>query len=287
MIAAGRAHRSAGRRVGVRFIRTPKVLLLGALGALLLVASRYEGMTQAWPALADSLMAATAIDLPLVRWRRGRWRAPTGAWLTALLVSLVLSPYERYTVAPWTTAIAIGSKHLVRARGRHIFNPAAVGLVASFYVFHAAHTWWGGLSEAPPLLGWALLLATGALIVDRVDRAPLVLAFLAVYFAAFAVTAFVADPAPLAEIFEPPDVQAACFFACFFLTDPPTSPARRWDQIACGVLVALVSYALFVGVGAAYYLLGGVLAGNVFVAVRRRWPARGATSDATPPRARA
>lgn len=270
MSAAVRPSRSRHGWRHLRVLRTPKGLLLMGLGLMLLVAARYESMTQAWPAIADSLMVATAIDAPLARWRRGRWELPTGAWLTAGLVSLVLSPYETYTVAPWTTAIAVASKHVVRARGRHVFNPAAVGLVASFHVFHAAHTWWGALAEAPPALGWTLLLAVGAFMADRVHRVPLVLSFLAVYFAAFTSTAFASDAARVAEVFQTPDVQAACFFGCFFLTDPPTSPASGRDQIACGALVAAAGYALFVTVGAAYYLLGGVLVGNAFVALRRR-----------------
>lgn len=59
------------------------------------------------------------------------------------------------------------------------------------------------------------------------------------------------------------------FFAFFILTDPPTSPVKYPQQIVCGVLVAGVSYAVFEFVGAAYYLLAGVLVGNVWEAWRR------------------
>ena len=37
----------------------------------------------------------------------------------------------------------------------------------------------------------------------------------------------------------------------------------------CGVIVAAVSYAVFEWIGAAYYLLAGVLVGNVWEAWRR------------------
>ena len=60
------------------------------------------------------------------------------------------------------------------------------------------------------------------------------------------------------------------FFAFFILTDPPTSPTKYRDQIICGVLVAVVSYAVFEWIGAVYYLLAGVLAGNVWEAWRRK-----------------
>jgi hypothetical protein len=85
----------------------------------------------------------------------------------------------------------------------------------------------------------------------------------------FTVTAFVRDPQWVAEIFRPPDAEAALFFAFIILTDPPTSPAKYRDQIVCGVIVAGVSYGFFEWAGVVYYLLAGVLAGNVWEAWRR------------------
>jgi hypothetical protein len=98
---------------------------------------------------------------------------------------------------------------------------------------------------------------------------PLVLAFLGTYLLLFTVTAFVSDPRWVAEIFRPPDIEAALFFAFIILTDPPTSPAKYPDQIVCGILVAVVGYAFFESAGVVYYLLAGVLAGNVWEAWRR------------------
>ena len=98
---------------------------------------------------------------------------------------------------------------------------------------------------------------------------PLVLAFLGSYFLLFTVTAFVTDPHWVSEIFRSPDLQAALYFAFIILTDPPTSPAKYPDQIICGVIVAVVSYVFFEWAGVVYYLLAGVLVGNLWEAWRR------------------
>ena len=82
-------------------------------------------------------------------------------------------------------------------------------------------------------------------VADRVNKMPLVLTFLAAYFVLFTVTAFVGNPMPVAEIFRTPDVEAVLYFAFIILTDPPTSPAKYPDQIVCGLIVAVVSYAFF------------------------------------------
>ena len=120
-----------------------------------------------------------------------------------------------------------------------------------------------------PRLAQLALLAGGIFIADRVNKMPLVLSFLGSYFVLFTITAFVRDPQWVAEVFRAPDLQAVLFFALIILTDPPTSPVRYPDQLVCGVIVAVVSYAVFEWSGAVYYLLAGVLAGNVWEAWHR------------------
>lgn len=70
-------------------------------------------------------------------------------------------------------------------------------------------------------------------------------------------------------MFRPPNLNAALYFAFFILTDPPTSPVKYRDQIICGVLVAVCSFSVFEAIRSVYYLLAGVLVGNVWDAARR------------------
>jgi len=251
-----------------RFIRTPKGLLLIMLALLTVLASFGEGIGQVAPSLVSAVLTAALIDAPILRRRGLRWEFPSGAILTGLIVAMVLSPHEPWYVAACTSAVAIVSKYLFRTRSANIFNPAAFAIVATFYVFNTGQSWWGALPEiAPPAM--VVLFATGIFIAQRVNKLPLVVVFLGAYYLLFTVTAFVGDPRLVAEIFRTPDLQAVLYFAFFILTDPPTSPVKHRDQIICGVLVAVVSYAVFELVGAAYYLLAGVLVGNIWEAWRR------------------
>ena len=70
-------------------------------------------------------------------------------------------------------------------------------------------------------------------------------------------------------MYRAPDLHAALFFAFFMLTDPPTSPPKERDQLVYGVITAVVSYAVFELVGAAYFLLAGLLVANIWEAARR------------------
>ena len=87
------------------------------------------------------------------------------------------------------------------------------------------------------------------------------------------ITAFVGRPAKVAALYRAPDLHAALFFAFFMVTDPPTSPPKQRDQLVNGAIVAVASYAAFELIGAAYFLLAGLLVANGFEAWRR-WRSR-------------
>ena len=251
-----------------KYFRSPKGLLTVVLAVLLALAVPIEGISLVLPGLAAATAAAMIVDLPMLRRRARRWEFPSGALLTGLLVAMVLAPYEPWYVGAAASAIGVLGKYVARTRAANIFNPAALGIVVTFYVFDTGQNWWGALPELAP---WTLvvLVGTGVFIASRVNKMPLVLVFLGAYYLLFSLTAFVGDPARVAEIFRPPDLQMALFFAFFILTDPPTSPVKYRDQVTCGAMVAIVAFAVFEWIGAAYYLLAGVLAGNVWEAWRR------------------
>jgi len=120
-----------------------------------------------------------------------------------------------------------------------------------------------------PLAALAVLFATGLLIASRVNKLPMILAFLGTFYLVLTTSAFAGQAARVAGLFRTPDLHAALYFAFFILTDPPTSPTRTRDQIVCGALVGLASYATFELTGVVYYLLAGVLVGNVWETLRR------------------
>jgi Na+-translocating ferredoxin:NAD+ oxidoreductase RnfD subunit len=256
------------RRRAKNFFKTPKGLLTIILVLLVGIAAPGQGLRALLPGLLSAVIVAGLADAAILRLRKHAWEFPSGAILTAMIVSMVLRAQEPWYVVTITSVFAVVSKYLVRSRMANVFNPAALAVVVSFYVFHTGQSWWGALTELP-LAVQAVLLAAGVFITDRVNKVPLVLAFLGTYFLLFTATSFIGNPRWVAEIYRSPDVEAALFFAFIILTDPPTSPAKYPDQIVCGALVAVVSFAFFEWAGVVYYLLAGVLVGNVWEAWRR------------------
>ena len=256
------------RRRIAKFFKTPKGLLIIILALLAVLAAPGQGIGATAPGFLGAAVGAGLVDTLILRLRKNAWEFPSGAVLTAMIVAMVLRAQEPWYVATITSVAAVLSKYIFRTRAANLFNPAALAILLNFYVFHSGQSWWGALPEVT-LWAQAVLVLAGVFITDRVNKMPLVLTFLWTYFLLFTLTAFVADPRWVAEIFRPPDLEAALFFAFIILTDPPTSPAKYPDQIVCGILVAVVSYAFFEWAGVVYYLLAGVLVGNVWEAWRR------------------
>jgi Na+-translocating ferredoxin:NAD+ oxidoreductase RnfD subunit len=256
------------RRKAQNFFKTPKGLVTIVLLILVALATRGQGVRAVMTGLLTSTVAAGFLDVLILRARKKVWEFPSGAVLTAIIVTMVLRAQEPWYVTTITSVIGVLSKYVVRSRSANVLNPAALAIIVSFYLFHTAQNWWGALTDVTPLAK-VVLLTLGVFIADRVNKMPLVVTFLAAYFVLFTVTAFVSDPLPVAEIFRTPDIEAVLYFAFFILTDPPTSPAKYRDQVTCGLIVAIVSFALFEVAGVVYYLLAGVLVGNVWEAWRR------------------
>lgn len=251
-----------------KFFNTPKGLLVIALALLIPLAATASGFTVVAPGVAAAAITAMLIDAPMLRYRDKEWSFPSGALLTGLLVAMVLSPFGSWKIAAMTAAIGVLSKYVARGRSANVFNPAALALVVSYFAFDTGQSWWGALPELP-IMALAALFATGVFITDRVNKMPAVLAFLGMHFLLFTLTAFVGDPARVAELYREPDLHAALFFAFFMVTDPPTSPPKARDQIVFGVITAVASYLVFQLVGAVYFLLAGLLVANAWEAWRR------------------
>jgi Na+-translocating ferredoxin:NAD+ oxidoreductase RnfD subunit len=232
---------------------------------LLVMAAIGKGVRLVLPVVAGAVLPAVIIDAVILRLRKTHWVFPDGALLTGLFIAMILSPYQRWQIAAVTAVLGIVTKYLFRVRTANVFNPAAIALVGTFYIFNTGQSWWGALPELPPLAVLALFV-TGLYITQRIHKLPSVIAFLGAYYVLVTAAAFLGDPGRVAGLYRAPELHAALFFAFFMVTDPPTSPPKGRDQAIFGVIVAVAAYAFFSLVHAAYFLLAGLLLGNVWEA---------------------
>jgi Na+-translocating ferredoxin:NAD+ oxidoreductase RnfD subunit len=253
----------------IHFFKSPKGLLTILLAVLTLIAAPGEGAGVVALNMGAAVLAAGIVDLLILRWRKGAWEYPSGAVLTAMIVAMVMRAQEPWLVPVVTSVVAVLSKYVIRTHQANVFNPAALALVLMVYLMPHGQSWWGALPDVSPLWLRAVLLAGGFYITSRVNKLPVVLTFLAVYFCLFSATAFLGDARHVAEIFRSPDIDAVLYFTLVILTDPPTSPAKYRGQWVFGSIAAVAGYAVFMVFGEAWFLLAGVLVANVWEAWQR------------------
>lgn len=253
-----------------RFVRTPKALLLMILVPLIAVTAPRAtgGAGRAWLVVGVAAAAGGAVDTLCAASRGWGARLPDGAVLTGVLIGMIIDPGVALPTIAAMTAVAILAKHLVRTRRGHMFNPAPLVLVGAGLIGVKAQSWWG-VASAPTLVIIPLVIVTGLFITDRVNRLPMVGAFLGTYYGALAVGSFTGAASRVAEAYHAPFVNAVLFAAFVMLTDPPTSPGRRTEQYTYGIIAAATSVVCVVTVHELYFLPLGLLVGNGWLAALR------------------
>ena len=160
---------------------------------------------------------------------------PKSALISALSLCLLLRTGEAW-IAVLAAALAIGSKFLIRVRGKHVFNPTNFALVATILLTRRA---WVSPGQWGNVAFFAFLIAcVGGRVVQRASRSDVTFAFLVSYAALlFGRMAWLGQkPAvPLHQM----ENGAFLLFAFFMISDPRTTPDSRAGRFAFGALVAL------------------------------------------------
>jgi ferredoxin-NADP reductase len=168
------------------------------------------------------------------------------SFITGLLLLFIFEPVNpldptsllKYGGIALAGIVASASKYLLAIRGRHLFNPAAVGasvINLMFPVFGDFAAWWLATAWLLPVtivLGFAVLY--------RTRRYLMAIVFVvAVFFLTFWVYGGSGQPLA-ATLLEPFTTFSTLFFAAFMLSEPLTMPPHRWQQLVEALLVAIV-----------------------------------------------
>jgi Na+-translocating ferredoxin:NAD+ oxidoreductase RnfD subunit len=247
-----RTNRLAGLR---RF--AVAISLLNILGHTIL------GFEQSWAQPLVALVTAYSLEI-LLEWvdawvnrRTPRFAGSFGqlvdfllsAHITGLAIAMLLYANERLLLIAFATAVAIGSKAIVRApvgnSTRHFLNPSNLGITITLLLFP-----WVGI--APPyqftenLSGigdWilpGLLIVSGTFLNARfTHRLPLIAAWLG-GFAVQALLRSLVFGMPIVAGFVPMTGVAFLLFTFYMVTDPGTTPSKPLNQVIFGASVAAV-----------------------------------------------
>lgn len=188
-----------------------------------------------------AITASIATELVLGKLFSGKWPHWASAYISGISVGiLVRSPW----IWPYVlcSMIAITSKYVLRYKGRHLWNPSNLGIVAMLLVapqFVATLSVQFGNSVWPMIAIWTL----GSIIIFRLRRLHICLTyvvsfFVFAYWRSFIVhDSFAAEAAPITG----PMYQ---LFIFFMITDPKTTLKTKSGQMLVAFLVAAAEHFL-------------------------------------------
>ena len=203
------------------------------------------------------------------------WQVPTNSesgLITALVLYFILPPVTSSSLAlqvALATGIAIASKFIITYNGRHIFNPAACGVVVLGLLGLRHASWWVGNSAM-----WPFVLILGLLIVYKL-RKVYIFAIFAVISVAVSLLVGQNNGIDARDIIDVLITSSPLLFlGTVMLTEPATMPARKKYQIVYVTLVAIL-YAGQLTVGNFYlYPELALIIGNIYafaVNPKRNW----------------
>ena len=165
---------------------------------------------------------------------------PKSPMITALSLTLLLRT-DLVLLAMAAAAIAIGSKFLVRFKGKHVFNPANVAIVSMMLL--SDQVWistgqWGNAA-----IGAFALACLGFIVLTRAKRAETTVTFLVAYATLLVGRAvWLGDPLeiPLHHL----QNGALLIFAFFMISDPKTTPNTALGRIIYATIVASIAFVI-------------------------------------------
>jgi len=187
-------------------------------------------------------------------------------YITALILVLIIDPATATDLTGvgllvFAAVWAMASKFIFAARGRHIFNPAAIGVALPGLLLGEPASWW--ISTVTWLL--PVILIGGVLLLRKLRRFDLVLAFAATNLLVGILSA--APGEMLGQLRLTLMESPFFFFAFVMLTEPLTAPQQKAWRLIYGALVGLLA-APPIHLGSYYFTPEvALLAGNLLTFV--------------------
>lgn len=147
----------------------------------------------------------------------------------------------------WSThllaaALAVGSKYVLRYRGRHFCNPSAFGIAAVLLL--SGDAWLSPGQWGSGAVLFFAILTLGTIVVTRVQKLDVSLAFLAGYAGLMAWRQLWVLGWPADHFAHTLGTGSLLLFTFFMISDPRTAPAHPAARIAWGFTVGAVAFYL-------------------------------------------
>jgi Na+-transporting NADH:ubiquinone oxidoreductase subunit NqrB len=217
-------------------LKDPRVTLLVALSTYTILGQQVFYFNRSPLQLGLTLLVCMGLDLLITAVQKRVVMLPLSGAITGLSLGLLLESHlwQVFVVAAvWS----ILSKHLIRVRGNHLFNPSNFGIVAAIVLGHGTATVAPGSQWGGHLLYALVILCLGLMMMKRVHRLPVVVGWLGGYLV-MGMVRMALGQGGLIYVLGPMTGAEFTLFAFSMIPDPKTSPRAPAPQFAWGLAIA-------------------------------------------------
>jgi Na+-translocating ferredoxin:NAD+ oxidoreductase RnfD subunit len=152
--------------------------------------------------------------------------------ITGLIIGYVLSADEAWWKFVGVCILAIGSKHVIRFKKKHIFNPAVFGIFIATVLWGVSTQWKG-------TYGWYVLIPLGVYFIYKINKIELFIGYAVSSLVLFGAQAYLQKINPL-NIFG----YFSYFYIFVMVIEPKTSPIKKTGKYLFGVGLAVLIFLL-------------------------------------------
>lgn len=223
------------------------VWVMIALSIMAIAGMYVNGFEKTLPVILVAILTTSILDILIEKLIHKRMIFPYSAIISGLIIGSIVSFEDPLHVPLLAAAIAIISKHAIKFKIYHVFNPATFGLFVSFLIFSKFDSWWATIPILMPFL---------VIIAWKIKRLYISLPFLIV----FAISSHFSGYIPLQSL----DSLLALpyYFAFIMAVEPKTTPISRNQQITFGIALAILMFLLAFVVRIPYAIFISLLALN-------------------------
>ena len=182
--------------------KTQLIIFLGIFAAYLSIINKDAAFLFG---LFIAVISALAADYFFMYLKKEELRLDDSSVISGLIIGFLLLSAQPWWIFSLASISAIASKYLIRVNKKHIFNPAAFGILLAV-IFFRGFTQWQGASI------WYLILPFGIYFVYKVKKLEIIIVYSLAFLILFGIQGF--------GYFN-------YFFVLVMLIEPKTTPVTK------------------------------------------------------------
>lgn len=180
-------------------------------------------------------------DIAFLKLRKVPLYFPSASLVTGVIIALLSDPHLSYFIPMIAGVCAMFVKNILRVNKRHIFNPAAIGLLITSFIVNIPVPWSGvswqfiKVSDPQSVVYFLILLSPAYISLYKMRRFVTTVSFIVMYITLNQLLHL--RLVSLDVLLNP----IILFFAITMLPEPMTSPISLKRQLLYGTTVAILS----------------------------------------------